>query len=168
MCLCWLGMWFSPLLQLHFVLQADKRGVFSGKILPKVALSIYHTWLTQSGSTCFLPSWHQSAWSVLLRPWGVFLLASCLKTQPPRWAGGHAQLPHWGVTAAPGNKALWLLHPPREYLSFSVCLSCFLMKQMIFCSWWLRNTSLLYAFLCDPQTIRQCIPLLLSVNLVLS
>lgn len=109
-------------------------------------------------------------WCVSFRPRGFFLLASCPKIQPPRWTGGHAQLPHWGVTAALGKQSPLTLSSPRRISpSLSLCFSLVPVKQMIFCSWWLRNTRLLYVFLCDPQTIRQCLSLLLlSVHLVLS
>lgn len=165
-------MWCSPLLELHFVLQADKRGVFTGNILPRVALSVYQYLIDTVWIHLFPPELASESvtllsmtWSVLLRPWGLLLLSSCPKTQPPRWAGGHAQLPHRGVTAALGNKALWLPHPPENF-SLSVCVSCSLMKQIIFCCWWLRNTSLLCECVLVWFTDNQCLQLLLSVHVV--
>lgn len=53
------------------------------------------------------------------------------------------------------NKALWFLHPLRGIPTLPLFLS-FLWKQIIFCSWWLKSTSAM-CFLCDPQTVRQCL-----------
>ena len=167
-------MWCSHLLRLHFVLAADKSGV--GKNLGTTRfrrLSIRHL----IDTVCihlFPPTLAPEAvtllsvtWFVLPRPWGFFFfylfcffsfLASSPTAHPPRWAGGHAQLPHRGVTPAPGKQSpLTPSSTPPENISLFQP-PAFPVKQMIFCSRWLRNTHPLYAFLCDLQTIRQWLP----------
>lgn len=155
-------------LQLYFVLT---RVIFFGEILPRVPLSIHqfkNIWMTpfwsspELASECYL----SDVMYLIKIPRGFSFWPPAWQRNVPGGPAGHASFLTLASQELWVNKALWLLHPPGEPLSVCLSLSCSTMKQMIFCSWWLRNTRPLYAFLCDPQTIRQYLLSLLSVHLV--
>lgn len=148
-------------LQLHFVLT---RVIFLGEILPRVPLSIHqfnNIWMTPFWSSPELASerYLSDVMYLIKIPGGFSFWPPAWQRNVPGGPAGHASFLTLASQELWVNKALWLLHPPGEPLSVCLSLSCSTMKQMIFCSWWLRNTRPPYAFLCDPQTIRQYLPL---------
>lgn len=140
------------LLRLHFVLSADKSGVGKNlgttrfrrlsirRLIDTVCIHLFPPTLAPEAVTL-----HSVTWFVSPRPWGFFLFFFFIFGLQPD--GTSSQVGRWTRPApSPGRhagsgqtKPSDSFSPPPENISLFLP-PAFPVKQMIFCSRWLRNT----------------------------